>query len=159
MLIMLQYFIFIVKKRMAFYRKLEIPQPLRSKVFIVWISIVIFLTAFDMAFFHVMSIFVPGTHSPFVDQMIYYMRYINFPIFQFVSASTITYIFYYQAMELKREAAERQGDIIGALKQEEMVTDDSDDVEANLNSVTGLVNKSNYLSASRDNNIGNSHLQ
>lgn len=59
--IMFQYFIFIVKKRMALYKRLGTPLPLRGKVFMVWITIVLFLMAFNMTFFHVMSIFVPGT--------------------------------------------------------------------------------------------------
>jgi len=70
------------------------------------------------------------------------MRYINYPIFQFVSAATITYIFYFQAMEMKREVAERQRDIIADLKHDDSISDNSEDTEANLNNVTGLVNKS-----------------
>lgn len=134
-----------MRKRFALYRKLGIKQPLRGKVFMIWISIVLLLMTFDMTFFHVMSIFVPGHQSDTVESMIYYMRYINYPIFQFISASTITYIFYYQAMELKRENQRKQEDIIGTLKPEEFLTEDSEDAEARFNSVTGLVNKSNYL--------------
>lgn len=70
------------------------------------------------------------------------MRYINYPIFQFGSAATITYISYLQALEMKREAAERKQDIIEDLKHDDSISDDSKDTEENLNNVTGLVNKS-----------------
>lgn len=61
--IMFQYFIFIVRKRIALHKKLGTPQPLKIKVFMAWITLVLFLMAFNMTFFHVMSIYVPLAHS------------------------------------------------------------------------------------------------
>ena len=74
------------------------------------------------------------------------MRYLNFPIFEFVIASTITYIFYYQAKELKLEIEERQRDHLEGLKEE---TEADFEEEEDLNAYTGLVNLSRHTNNSQ----------
>lgn len=61
--IMFQYFIFIVTKRIALHKRSGTPLPLKSKLFMAWITLVLFLMAFNMTFFHVMSIYVSLAHS------------------------------------------------------------------------------------------------
>jgi len=149
--IMGDYFVFIEKKRLRTYKRQGIPQPLRSKVIIVWGTIVLILAVTNVIMFHVLPFFEGDTtENRILGDIIFYMKYINYPIFQFVSVSTITYVIYFQVMETKREAAEMQRDIIAELKQDDMVADETEDTESHINSLTGIMNKMN-LNSSREN--------
>ena len=82
--------------------------PARSKFVICWISFVIFLIAAQMISIFVLNIVQSFSGSDQVlkekVQIIYlYQRYMVVPIFDLILSSTITSVFYYQAMVLKRE--------------------------------------------------------
>jgi hypothetical protein len=117
LMVMYKYFVFVSKSRLDMYKSLGMPQPFQSKVINAWIPIVIVLAATDIIAFHVMSIFDLGPRSETTDKIIFYLKYINYPMYQFVSAATITYIFYYKAKMDKNVAEVIQRDIIGNLKQ------------------------------------------
>ena len=66
---------------------------------IIWIFIVLILMGLQILFICGVSVIVPETfeNSALISKIVDYERFLNFPIFDLIVSSTITYVFYYQA--------------------------------------------------------------
>jgi hypothetical protein len=102
--IIVSYFIFIVRRRLALFRHKSGKVPFRSACLIGWISLILGLIALEMVFIHLLSVVIPGSSggddgTPLMVEAILYQRFVAYPLLDFIQATTITYIFYRQARE------------------------------------------------------------
>lgn len=114
------YFIFIVRMRKALFKKLGQPFPRRSKIVIVWITTVLVFFTIELILFHMIQILylLAESDSTRLGQILFYMRYVNFPIFEFVIVSTMTSVIYYVTREQHKYIEERLKDHLNDLKEE-----------------------------------------
>ena len=116
---------------------------------IAWITFVLVIIGLELCFFHFVSIFVPSNmNNSLMVNLIVYMRYLNFPIFDLIVSSTVTYVFYYQAMELQREAKEKDDghlqELTPSCPGEDCSDNSSTDNDERVNALKGLVNLSGH---------------
>lgn len=91
------YFTLIMRRRLDYFKSHHIPIPLQSKIILGWVSIMLLLIITEMLFICIVAIFLPGDYTPgsFINVLIDYHRYFNFPISDLLISSTITYVFYH----------------------------------------------------------------
>ncbi len=127
------YFIFIVRMRKALFKKLGQPFPRRSKIVIVWITIVLVFFTIELILFHLLEILYLQAESDktSLGQILFYMRYVNFPLFEFVIVSTMTSVIYYVTREQHKYIQERLKDHLNDLKEEsEILTEEAEALNA-----------------------------
>ena len=139
-----KYFYYIARRRIEVFNKQDIPVPLKTKVLLTWILLVLIMMAVQMASVVVVGFLIPqaGDKDSIIVDIVDFQRFLCFPICDLILSSTITYVAYHQAMTLQREMKDREKDCYLNELEEDLDVENSGEMA--LSALQGLVNLSDY---------------